>query len=306
MFNFSGKTILITGASYGLGANIATSFASAGARLILTARSQDRLESVGEQCREIGAEVLCISGDVANEDDVKNVVTSGISAFGCIDVLINNAGISDSRGISAERFPTDTFDNIMNIDLKGAFLYMREVGLHMLLNKTGNIVNICSIKGSGANENTNIAYAAAKGAIRNITQQLGCEWADRGVRVNAVSPGYIITDMTRMALQKLGMDKIIASRTPMRRLGEVHEIVNAVLFLASDMAGYITGHDLLVDGGTNAGNGYYQIQPLLHEWNAETAPMAPGAYPGLVPRPEWMESLLPGRPGIHFPVADRK
>ena len=112
--------------------------------------------------------------------------------------------------------------------------------------------------------------------------------------------------MTRMALQKLGMDKIIASRTPMRRLVEVHEIINAVLFLASDMAGYITGHDLLVDGGTNAGNGYYQIQPLLHEWNAETAPMAPGAYPGLVPRPEWMESLLPGLPGIHFPVADRK
>jgi NAD(P)-dependent dehydrogenase (short-subunit alcohol dehydrogenase family) len=248
--------------------------------------------------------VLCVTGDVSKEDDVKRVVAAGIKEFGGIDTLVNNAGISDVLGIGAERFPTETFDNIMAVDLRGAFLYMREVGLHMLMKKSGNIVNICSIMGSGANEMNIIAYTAAKGALRNITQQLGCEWADRGVRVNAVSPGFIITEMTRAALEGMGMDKWIASRTPMRRLGEIPEIVAPVMFLASDMAGYITGHDLLVDGGTNAGNGYYQLQPIHHDWNSDTAPMAPGAYPGLLPRPEWANPLLPGIPGVHYPLPE--
>ena len=304
MFNFKGKTVLITGASYGLGASFAAGFAEAGANLILTARSKDLLEQTGEACKKAGAKVLCVTGDVSIEDDVKRVVAAGIKEFGGIDVLVNNAGISDVKGIGAERFPTDSFDNIMAVDLRGAFLYMREVGLHMLLKKSGSIVNICSIMGSGANEMNIIAYTAAKGALRNITQQLGCEWADRGVRVNAVSPGFIITEMTRMALEGMGMDKWIASRTPMRRLGEVNEIVAPVMFLASDMAGYITGHDLLVDGGTNAANGYYQIQPIHHAWNADTAPMAPGAYEGLLPRPEWATPLLPGIPGVHYPLPE--
>ena len=304
MFNFTGKTVLITGASYGLGASFAEGFAAAGANLVLTARSKDLLEATGESCRKLGAKVLCVTGDVSKEEDVKKVVAAGIKEFGGIDTLVNNAGISDVLGIGAERFPTETFDNIMAVDLRGAFLYMREVGLHMLMKKSGNIVNICSIMGSGANEMNIIAYTAAKGALRNITQQLGCEWADRGVRVNAVSPGFIITEMTRAALEGMGMDKWIASRTPMRRLGEIPEIVAPVMFLASDMAGYITGHDLLVDGGTNAGNGYYQLQPIHHDWNGDTAPMAPGAYPGLLPRPEWANPLLPGIPGVHYPIPE--
>ena len=102
--------------------------------------------------------------------------------------------------------------------------------------------------------------------------QVGCEWADRGVRVNSVSPGFIITEMVRPALEGMGMDKWIASRTPMRRIGELHEIVGPVMFLASDAASYITGHDLLVDGGTHSANGYYQIPPIHHEWTKATTP----------------------------------
>jgi hypothetical protein len=134
--------------------------------------------------------------------------------------------------------------------------------------------------------------------------QLGCEWADRGVRVNAVSPGFIVTDMTRPALEGLGLTSWIASRTPMRRVGELEEIVGPVLFLASDAAGYITGHDLSVDGGTNAANGYFQIPPIHHEWNADTAPRVGAGYPGLVPRPEALQALAGGIPGIHFPVPE--
>ena len=299
MFDFKGKTVLITGASYGLGEGFAHAFAEAGANLVLTARSVDLLNGVADVCRSKGVEVAAVTGDVAVEADVVRVVASGIEAFGHIDVLVNNAGVSDLRGVAPEQFDMDTWNWIMSVDLNGAFMYMREVGRHMLGNGGGSIVNICSIMGHGANELNIIAYTAAKGALRNLTLQLGCEWADRGVRVNAVSPGFIVTEMVRPALEGMGMDRWIASRTPMRRIGELPEIIAPVLFLASDAASYITGHDLCVDGGTNAANGYFQIPPIHHEWNADSAPRVGEGYPGIVPRPDWYAAMSNGIPGIH-------
>jgi len=302
-FDFAGKTVLITGASYGLGEQFALAFAEAGADLVLTARSGDLLEAVGEACRAKGATVTVETGDVSVETDVQRVVAAGVANHGKVDVLINNAGISDVRGLAAERFDAETFNQIVAVDMAGAFLYARECGLHMLESGGGSIVNICSIMGSGANELNVIAYTAAKGGVRNMTQQLGCEWADRGVRVNAVSPGFIVTEMTRQALEAMGMDKWIASRTPMRRVGEVEEVTNAVMFLASDLSSYITGHDLLVDGGTNASNGTWQIPPIHYEWNAD-APMVPSSYEPVQPRPDWYQALEAGIPGIHYPLPD--
>ena len=304
MFDFSGKTVLITGASYGLGEQFAHAFAAAGADLVLTARSGDLLDGVAEVCRAHGATVTVATGDVSVESDVVRVVEAGMAAHGKIDVLINNAGISDVRGVSAERFDAETFNRIMAVDLTGAFFYARECGLRMLEAGSGSIVNIASIMGSGANELNVIAYTAAKGAVVNMTHQLGCEWADRGVRVNSVSPGFIVTEMTRTALEAMGMDKWIASRTPMRRVGEAHEVTNAVMFLASDLSSYITGHDLLVDGGTNASNGTFQIPPIHFEWNQDTAPMVPSPYEPVAPRPDWYEALAPGIPGIHYPLPE--
>jgi NAD(P)-dependent dehydrogenase (short-subunit alcohol dehydrogenase family) len=304
MFDFSGKTVLITGASYGLGEGFAHGFAKAGADLILTARSAQILEGVAEVCRGYGSKVTVVPGDVSIEADVIKVVETGIANHGKIDALVNNAGVSDMRGVSAERFDMDTWNWIMSVDLNGAFMYLREVGRHMLETGGGSIVNICSIMGHGANELNIIAYTAAKGGLRNITMQLGCEWADRGVRVNSVSPGFIVTEMVRPAIEGLGMDKWIASRTPMRRIGELEEIVGPVMFLASDAASYITGHDLNVDGGTNAGNGYFQIPPIHFEWNKDTAPRVGEGYPGVVPRPEWYEALAPGIPGVHYPLPE--
>ena len=302
-FDFAGKAVLITGASYGLGEQFALAFAEAGADLVLTARSGDLLEAVGEACRAKGATVTVETGDVSVETDVQRVVAAGVANHGKVDVLINNAGISDVRGLAAERFDAETFNQIVAVDMAGAFLYARECGLHMLESGGGSIVNICSIMGSGANELNVIAYTAAKGGVRNMTQQLGCEWADRGVRVNAVSPGFIVTEMTRQALEAMGMDKWIASRTPMRRVGEVEEVTNAVMFLASDLSSYITGHDLLVDGGTNASNGTWQIPPIHYEWNAD-APMVPSSYEPVQPRPDWYQALEAGIPGIHYPLPD--
>jgi gluconate 5-dehydrogenase len=300
MFDFTGKTVLVTGASMGLGEGFAHGFADAGADLVLTARSADLLESVADACRAKGSTVTVVPGDVSVEADVARVVATGIEAHGRIDVLINNAGVSDMRGVAPESFDMDTWNWIMSIDLNGAFMYLRDVGRHMLEAGGGSIVNICSIMGHGANELNVIAYTAAKGALRNLTLQLGCEWADRGVRVNSVSPGFIVTEMVRPALEGMGMDKWIASRTPMRRIGELDEIVGPVLFLASDAASYVTGHDLNVDGGTNAANGYYQIPPIHQEWNADTAPRVGVGYEGVVPRPDWYEAMKAGIPGIHY------
>jgi len=303
MFDFSGKTVVITGASYGLGAGFAEEYAKAGADLVLTARSADLLEATGKACESHGAKVTTVTGDVSVEADVKRVVAAAIENHGGIDVLVNNAGISEIRGFGAEQFPTDVWQSVIDVDLTGAFLYLREVGRHMLERGSGSIVNICSIMSSGASEFNIAAYAAAKGGLRNLTQQLGCEWADRGVRVNSVSPGFIVTEMTRAALEGMGMAEWIASRTPMRRLGELEEITGPVMFLSSDMASYITGHDLLVDGGTNASNGYYQIAPIHHEWNKET-PMVGTPYQGVAPRPEWLQVHENGIPGVHYPMPE--
>ncbi len=303
MFNFKEKTVLITGASYGLGEQFAFAFAECGADLILTARSTDLLESVGEKCRSHGSKVTVVPGDVSIEADVENVIATGLEAHEKIDVLINNAGIADPRGVAAEQFDTETFNRILSVDLVGAFYYARGCGKHMLERGSGSIVNICSILASGGNENNVIAYTAAKGGLLNLTLQLGVEWADRGVRVNAVSPGFIVTEMTRPMLEAMGIDRWIASRTPMRRVGEAQEVTNAVLFLASDLASYITGVDLLVDGGTNASNGTFQIPPIHHNWNIET-PMVPTTYEPVQPRPDWYEALSAGVPGVHFPLPD--
>ena len=183
MFDFTGKTVLITGASYGLGEGFAHGFAKAGADLVLTARSAAMLEGVAEVCRAEGVKVTVAPGDVSIEGDVIRVVETGVANHGKIDVLVNNAGVSDMRGVAAERFDMATWNWILSVDLNGAFMYLREVGRHMLETGGGSIVNICSIMGHGANELNIIAYTAAKGGLRNITMQLGCEWADRGVRV---------------------------------------------------------------------------------------------------------------------------
>jgi NAD(P)-dependent dehydrogenase (short-subunit alcohol dehydrogenase family) len=304
VFDFKAKTVLITGASYGLGESFAHAFADAGADLVLTARSTDLLEAVAEACRVKGATVTAETGDVSVEADVARVVAAGVEAHGKLDVLINNAGIADVRALPPESYDMETFQQILQVNLVGAYMYARDVGRHMLHSGGGSIVNISSYLGVAASENSMIPYQLAKGGMIQMTRQLGVEWADRGVRVNAVSPGFIITEMTRMPLEAMGIDKWIASRTPMRRLGEVGEVIAPVMFLASDAAGYMTGTNLQVDGGTTACSGAWQIPPISVEWNSGDEAPAPGGYEGIVPRPDWYQALEAGLPGVHYPMPD--
>ena len=300
-FDVAGKVTLVTGASYGLGEVFALGLAEAGSDLVLAARSLDLLEAVAERCRATGRKVTAVRCDVSSEDDVCNLVKTAVAEHGRVDVLVNNAGVADLRGLGAEQFDTETFKQIVEVDLIGAFMVAREAGKQMLEQGRGSIINICSIMGSGANESGVIAYSAAKGGLRNMTLQLGCEWADRGVRVNSISPGFIVTEMTRPALEGLGLTEYIASRTPMRRVGEATELLGPLLFLASDASSYVTGLDLLVDGGTNASNGYYQVAPVHHGWGEKIGrPMIGEPWSGLAPLPERFDVAKPGVPGIHY------
>ena len=300
-FDVSGKVAVVTGASYGLGEVFALGLAEAGSDLVLAARSADLLEGVAERCRSLGRTVTTVRCDVSSEDDVRHLVATAVAEHGRIDVLVNNAGVADLRGLGAEQFDTETFRQILDVDLVGAFIVARETGKQMLEQGAGSIINICSIMASGASENGVIAYSAAKGGLRNMTLQLGCEWADRGVRVNSISPGFIVTEMTRPALEGLGLTEYIASRTPMRRVGEASELLGPLLFLASDASSYVTGLDLLVDGGTNAANGYYQVAPVHHGWGEKLGlPMIGEPWAGIAPLPERFDVARPGIPGIHY------
>jgi gluconate 5-dehydrogenase len=258
---------------------------------------------VAKACGEVGAQATPVVADVSLEDDVARIVATAIDTYGHVDVLVNNAGISDMRGLPSERFDMDTFRRIVDVDLFGAYMLARDCGQHMLAAGSGSIVNICSIMAAGANELNVIAYTGAKGGLLNMTYQLGCEWADRGVRVNAISPGFIVTPMTEVALDALGVSEYVASRTPMRRVGQAEELIGPLLFLASDASSYVTGLNLLVDGGTNAANGYYQVQPAHHSWGEKLgAPPVGETYAGLTPLPERFTGWAAGIPGIHIPL----
>lgn len=302
-FDIEGKVVVLTGASYGLGETMARGLAEAGARLVLAARTAEALDAVAKDCRALGADVTVVVADISREEDVARITAVAMEGYGRIDVLVNNAGVSDMRGVPAEQFDMDTFRRIVEVDLFGAYMLARDVGRHMLAAGRGSIINICSIMGDGANELNVIAYTGAKGGLLNLTYQLGCEWADRGVRVNAISPGFIVTPMTAPALDALGVTEYVASRTPMRRVGRAEELLGPLLFLASDASSYVTGLNLLVDGGTNAAHGYYQIRPGHHGWGDKLGmPVIGETYAGLAELPERLRPWADGVPGIHVPL----
>ena len=297
MFDLTGKTALVTGASYGLGVTFADSLAEAGADLALTARNSELLEQAAKQLSERGTKVTWYTGDVAVESDVERVVGQTLDEHGHIDVLVNNAGISDLRGLPSEQFDDDMFVRILQVDVLGVWHYAKLVGRHMLARGSGSIINISSILGDGGGEFVTPAYYASKGAVNQLTKQLAVEWGDRGVRVNAIAPNYFESEMTRPLLDALGLRAWVSSRTPMRRMGEPGDLRGPVVFLASDEASYVSGVILYVDGAFNASRGAWQIRPGSHYWNEPDHPMIGTPYEGLVPIPD--EEWKLGIPGVH-------
>jgi NAD(P)-dependent dehydrogenase (short-subunit alcohol dehydrogenase family) len=294
-----GRVALVTGGSYGLGVVWARALAESGADVALTARSADLLEKVAiDVSSATGREVSIHPGDVTDEADVERVVAEAIAHHGHVDVLVNNAGINENTGRSSEQTTNEHFRHAIDVDLVGVWNYAREVGRHMLERGTGSIVNIASICGMAATEFANPAYHASKAAVIALTRQLAAEWADRGVRVNAISPGFFMSEMVREPLELMGTKAWIESRTPMRRMGEHEELAGPLVFLASDAASYVTGINLPVDGGHTTIVGAAQLQAPWQLWN-RPGPINPaGLFPGITELP--LGIVREGIPGFHY------
>jgi NAD(P)-dependent dehydrogenase (short-subunit alcohol dehydrogenase family) len=269
LFRLDGKVALVTGASYGLGVLFAEILATAGADVVVTARSVDKLESTKALVEAIGRRCLAVPGDVTSYEDCERVVQQAMEAFGRIDVLVNNAGWADDRLVRTERCEPEMFARMVNTDLIGLFNVTRAAAPDMLRGGGGSIINLSSIFGNAGAENRTAGYFAAKGGVNQLTRLLACEWGDRGLRVNALAPNFFISEMTRSLLEDSGMADWMRSRTPMRRMGELPELVGPFLFLASDASSFVTGAVLNVDGGWSASGGYAQNPQPWDDWSGE-------------------------------------
>ncbi|MCX7904029.1 MAG: 3-oxoacyl-[acyl-carrier-protein] reductase [Caloramator sp.] len=240
-----GKIALITGAAKGIGRAIAEKFAIEGASLVLNYRTyNDGLKELEEKLKGFGVEVLLVQGDVKNYSDAENMVKTSLDKFGKIDILVNNAGITKDNLLM--RMSPEDFDEVLQVNLKGAFNLIKAGVPHMIKQKSGRIINISSVIGLIGNAGQ-ANYAASKAGLIGLTKSVAKEVASRNITVNAIAPGYIVTDMTEKLPEKI-KEKMM-ELIPLKRLGNPEDVANLAAFLASDMASYITGQVINVDGG---------------------------------------------------------
>ena len=242
------KTALITGASQGIGACIAKTLAADGFNIAIDCYSEREVENGGEAvaaaCRELGVEAECFVADVSNFEACGELVKAVKARFGSIDALVNNAGITKD-GLMV-RMSEAQFDTVINVNLKGTFNMLRHVGAVMMRQRGGRIVNISSVAGVFGNAGQ-INYSASKAGVIGMTKTVAKELGSRGVTCNAVAPGFVRTPMTDVLEEDYKAE--ILKQISLGRLGEPEDIANAVSFLVSDKASYITGQVLVVSGG---------------------------------------------------------
>lgn len=246
-FRLDGRVTLLTGASSGIGEHLARVLHAAGSHLVLAARRADRLEALAAEL-DGAVPVAC---DVSRDEDVERLVEVAIDRHGRVDVLVNNAGIASPQ--PAEDEPSEIFREVVAVNLTAAFVLTQVVGRQMLERGSGVVVNVASVLGLVASgQIPQASYVASKGGLVNLTRELAVQWARRGVRVNALAPGWFHTEMTEEMFADEGGRRWIRRKTPMGRPGELHELDGALLFLASDASAYVTGQVLAVDGGWTA------------------------------------------------------
>jgi NAD(P)-dependent dehydrogenase (short-subunit alcohol dehydrogenase family) len=256
LFDLTGKTAIVTGASTGLGVTFAEALSAANAKVVLAARRTDKLEAVAARLTEQGGTASFIPCDVTKPDDVRALVAKAWEQFGRVDILVNNAGIVAEAAHVPERIPDDLFEQTIRVNVLGLWTCCREVGARMLADgKGGSIINIASIAGIGTCKDFPSAYQASKAAVIGLTKNLACSWADRGVRVNAIAPAWFPSEMTAGILALPSFIDWVKLGCPMRRPGDPNELAGPLLFLASDASSYVNGHTLVVDGGTTASVG---------------------------------------------------
>jgi NAD(P)-dependent dehydrogenase (short-subunit alcohol dehydrogenase family) len=245
VFDFTGRHALVTGASRGIGEAVARRLDAGGARVALVARSADRLDAIAAELRH---DPLVVAADLAEPDAVEQISSTVLAAFGGLDVLVNNAAVE--RNQPASKVTGEAIDETLFVNLRQAFMLCSAFAKPLFASH-GAIVNVTSTAATGAG-GTQGAYAASKGGLNTLTKNLANEWASKGVRVNAVAPGLVDTEMWEPTFARLGEEAVrsgFVKAVPLGRWGTAGEIADVVCFLASDAASYVTGQVLRVDGG---------------------------------------------------------
>jgi 3-oxoacyl-[acyl-carrier protein] reductase len=244
MIDLTGRVALVTGASQGIGRDTAMALAAAGAAVVLLARNEEKLRANAEVIERQGRRALALKADVAVAEEVQAAITQARERFGGLDILVNNAGVT--RDGLLLRMKRADWDAVINTNLTGMFICTQAVLPHMIKARYGRIINITSVMGQmGSAGTTN--YSAAKAGIIGFTKALAREVASRQITVNAVSPGFVDTAMTQVLDEK--RQEEILSLVPLGRIGQGQDVAAGVVFLASEAAGYITGHVLNINGG---------------------------------------------------------
>lgn len=250
MGSFDGKVVLITGGTSGIGRSTAVAFGKEGAAVVVTGRREAEGAETVRQVEAVGAKALFIQGDVQVAADVEKMVSTTVAKFGAVDIAFNNAGVEDPAApfhLQAE----STYDRGFGVNVKGLWLSMQAEIKQMLIQGKGSIINTTSVAGV-IGFSYNGVYTATKHAVIGFTKTAALEYAKQGIRVNAVAPGAIETDMINRFASDDATRQMILSMHPMGRMGHPDEIASAVLWLASDGAGFVTGTTLFVDGGFTA------------------------------------------------------
>jgi len=251
MFDVTGRIALITGASSGFGAHFAKVLSEHGAKVVLAARRMERLETLVEEITRDGGEALAVNMDVTDAKSISSAFDTAEAKFGVVDILSNNAGVADSK--MALKIEEDSWDFVLDTNLKGAWMVAREAGRRMIsAEKTGSIVNTASILGLRA-AISQASYATSKAGVVQLTRVLALEWGRKNVRVNALCPGYFVTEINSEYFAS-DKGKAYIATTPAQRNGKLDEITAPFLLLASDAGSFINGIALPVDGAHSIGN----------------------------------------------------
>lgn len=283
LFDLTGRTALVTGASSGLGVTFARALAAAGANVVLAARRTDRLEQVAADIEGAGGAALAVTCDVTDPEQNEAAAQAAVDRFGALDIAVVNAGAVLEGFALPERLPAEMWSGSLQVNLSGTWFTCQSAGRRMLQAGRGSIIVISSYTGMAGVPNFPPAYQAAKAAAINITQALAASWGDRGVRVNALCPGWFPSEMTDAVLAAPVWRRRIEAQAPLGRTGDPAELAGPLLLLASDASSYMTGSVLTVDGGTSGVVGHTPYGPELFGLHSMVmpgdmgVPITPGA-----------------------------
>ncbi len=251
LFNLTGKVVIVTGASSGIGVQFAKALAQEGADIAIVARRLEKLQVIKEEVEGMGRRCLAIKCDVTKEDEIKKAVEQTINKFGKIDILVNNAGVAANA--PAEEMTEAQWDQVLDTDLKSLFLFSKNVAPHMIEQQYGKIINTSSMFGLVGNTAFPVCnYHAAKSGVIGLTKALAAEWAKHNITVNAIGPGFFESEMTEASIHTPQFEGYVKMSCPMQRVGKTGELNGALIYLASDASSYTTGQIIAVDGGWTA------------------------------------------------------